>query len=161
MEIGYKFLNAMPFLLVFLLPPFAAFGEGFQISTEDKEKSYQVSGEFSVCSGAYYAMAEVLLVTGSESAAQTFKENANGAYLSGAWLLASTGVIKNWQEAMHYAEEPAKSTKYQWMAQLELALTDAQKKTVLDALGTKIDYCVSTFMETQKEHFVISYYIQQ
>ena len=100
-------------------------------------------------------MAEILRTRGSENAAQTFKERGHGAYLAGAWSLASAGVIKDWQEAMHYAEEPAKGTKKQWMGQLELAWSADTRKAdmqkVVDELSDKISYCTSTWGERKRK----------
>lgn len=136
---------------IFFLPILPAQTEEPSISKEDKDLVYKTVGSFSDCAGTYYAIGQILESQGSKDAAEAFQEQGNGTYLAGAWLLASLGIIKDWQEAMHYVQEPANSTKRLWMGRYELSLTDAQKLQLIKNISKTAEICISTWGEYQKK----------
>lgn len=125
------------FMIIVLFPISVIADEKNNLSMEDREKIQTVSLELAQCSGVYSAVAEIHEMTDAPALAQQTRETANGAEIASAWLISSMGVIKDWQNALKYAEGTASSEKLRWKAMFEKPtdpneiisqLTDEMKK---------------------------------
>ncbi len=119
----------------FMLNSFSSYAETANLP-QAKESVQDTGLEFARCSGIYAAVSEVHAATDSPTLAKNTKEQSNGAWLTSAYLLYSTGIIPDWKKATTYAQTTASSEKLSYMASFEKSdankaigeLTDALKE---------------------------------
>ena len=75
----------------------------FQLSPEDKDKLTATAQNLALCSGVYDMVSEIHKMTNSPALSLNTHEVANGAEIAAAFLLASTHIIPDWQNALKYA----------------------------------------------------------
>lgn len=134
-------------LLVLTAPAFAE-EQTFKLSAEQEKMVFQTANEISECSGKMYALSELLNVMGKENASGHFQELGNGWYIAAAYTLLSLGAINDWQNAMTYAEERAKSFKKQTLSNFELT-PDNEIEKQIEKLTEELTTCKLKWEEFQ------------
>jgi hypothetical protein len=90
------------------------------------------------CSGVYAAVSEVHAATNAPALSKTTKETSNGAGIAATYLLLSTGLMPEWNNATTYVQNTASSQKLSYMASFE-KYTDPNK--ALDELTNALKDC--------------------
>jgi hypothetical protein len=92
-----------------------------ELSQADKDKLATTARKLALCGGVYDMASEIYKATNSPALSSNTHEIANGAGIASAFLLASTGIIPDWQNALKYAENTRNSEKTRQAALLEIA----------------------------------------
>jgi hypothetical protein len=122
-----------------------------QLSPEDKEKLSGVAQNLTVCAGVYDMISETYKATNNPAQSLNTHEIANGAELAGAFLLSSTGIIPDWQNALKYAQNARNSEKTRQAALLEATKNSSEEmKNAFDNLIESLKQC-SGYGEIQTE----------
>lgn len=90
------------------------------------------------CSGVYAAVSEVHATTNAPALSKSTKETSNGAGIAATYLLFSTGIMPEWNNATTYVQNTASSQKLSYMALFE-KYTDPNK--ALDELVEALKEC--------------------
>jgi len=113
----------------------------FQLSPEDKDKLTATAQNLALCSGVYDMVSEIHKMTNSPALSLNTHEVANGAEIAAAFLLASTHIIPDWQNALKYAENARSSEKTRQTALLEVAKATEEINNALGNLTEALEKC--------------------
>lgn len=124
--------------------------EALVLTKEQKDAVYETAENFADCGAAYEAFS-ILIKEDRPNLSVTTHELGLGAAASGAWTLASLGVIKDWQAAQGFVNERRNSEKTHWLALLE-DIKSPNWNSSFDDLTQEIQLCQDVYGELQGQN---------
>lgn len=118
--------------------------DNFKLSKEDIEMVFQASEVFGECAGMMKTMAWILEQAKQAEGQKNFEGQYNGWFLSGAYILYSTGVVSDWEKAINFSESIALSTAQSYKAGFEM-----EPEGFLTATANEINEKCSPYVEYQ------------
>ncbi|MCB9965729.1 MAG: hypothetical protein H6855_06580 [Rhodospirillales bacterium] len=125
--------------------------EEFILTDNDRDALFTAAEGFADCAGAYEAFSKAVIVLDKiDNFSIVLHEMGLGAAVSGSWLLAKAGVIKDWQKAQAFVNERKESATVNWFANLE-DLSNPNYVETFSKLSEKTVWCKENYGEVQNE----------